>query len=50
MKDWGIVEGKDTQAVFRPLSTTFFFRDTCTEGVADFQFVFGRSGWLPIAG
>ena len=48
--DWGIVDDKDTPAVFRPSDTTFYFRHTLTQGVADSQFVFGQSGWLPVAG
>jgi hypothetical protein len=48
--DWGIVDDKDTPAVFRPSNTTFFFRHTLTQGVADSQFVFGQPGWLPVAG
>ena len=48
--DWGIVDNKDTPAVFRPSDTTFYFRHTLTQGVADSQFVFGQPGWLPVAG
>ena len=47
---WGIVDGVDTPAVFRPSDTTFYFRHTLTEGVADSQFQFGESPWLPVAG
>ena len=36
--DWGIIDGKDTPAVFRPSNTTFYFRHTLTQGVADSQF------------
>ncbi len=48
--DWGIVDSKDTPAVFRPSNTTMFFRHTLTAGVADSEFVFGESPWLPVAG
>jgi hypothetical protein len=48
--DWGIVDDKDTPAVFRPSNTAFFFRHTLTQGNADSQFVFGQPGWLPVAG
>ena len=44
------MDGVDTPAVFRPTGTTFFFRHTNTQGVADSQFVFGSSTWLPVAG
>ena len=33
--DWGIVDGIDTPAMFRPSNTTFFFRHSNTQGVAD---------------
>jgi hypothetical protein len=48
--DWGIVDGVDTPAVFRPSITTFYFRHTNTQGNADAQFVWGQTLWLPIAG
>jgi hypothetical protein len=48
--DWGVVDGVDTPAVFRPSNTTFFFRHTNTQGNADATLVFGESPWLPVAG
>jgi hypothetical protein len=48
--DWGIVDGTDTPAVFRPTGTTFFFRHTNALSNADSQFVWGQAGWLPVAG
>ncbi len=50
--DWGVVDGKDTPAVFRPGDRTFYLRDTLTQGVADEQIPFGaeRQGFLPVAG
>jgi hypothetical protein len=50
--DWGVVDGRDTPAVFRPSNVTFYFRHTLTQGVADSQLVGtgAGSGWLPVAG
>ncbi len=50
--DWGVVDGKDTPAVFRPGDRTFYLRDTLTQGIADDQFPFGaaRAGFIPVAG
>jgi len=44
------VDGVDPPAVFRPATTTFFFRHTNTQGNADSQFTWGASTWLPVAG
>ena len=48
--DWGIVDGVDTPAVFRPSDAKFYFRHTNTQGVADSEFFFGEGPWLPVAG
>jgi hypothetical protein len=32
--DWGIIDGLDTRAMFRPSSTTYYFRHTNTQGNA----------------
>jgi len=48
--DWGVVDRKESPAVFRPPNATFYFRHTNTPGVADTQLSFGRSSWLPVAG
>jgi hypothetical protein len=38
--------------MFRPGNTTFYFRHTLTEGIADSQFTWpgARSQWLPVGG
>jgi len=50
--DWGVVDGVDTPAVFRPSNQTFYFRHTLTQGNADSQFTWTGAGssWLPVAG
>jgi len=48
--DWGIVDGTDTPGLFRPGNTTFYFRHSNTQGVADSLLVFGQPTWLPVAG
>ncbi|MEE8330653.1 MAG: hypothetical protein V3R84_02695, partial [Acidimicrobiia bacterium] len=50
--DWGIVDGVDTPAIFRPGDVSFYFRHTLTQGNADSQFVWtgANAGWLPVAG
>ena len=48
--DWGVVDGRDTPAVFRPANSTFYFRHTLTQGIADSQITWGRETWLPVAG
>jgi hypothetical protein len=50
--DWGIVDGTDTPAIFRPSDLTFYFRHTLTQSNADSQFPWAGagSGWLPVAG
>jgi hypothetical protein len=40
----------DSPAVFRPSNTTFYFRHSNTQGVADKQFVWGEGPFLPVAG
>ena len=49
-RDWGIVDDKDTPAVFRPGNATFYFRYTNTQGAADAFLRWGSGGWLPVAG
>ena len=48
--DWGIVDGNDTPAVFRPGNATFYFRHTNSQGPADELLQWGSGGWLPVAG
>jgi hypothetical protein len=36
--------------VFRPGNTTFYFRHSNTQGVADNQFALGEATYLPVAG
>jgi Leucine-rich repeat (LRR) protein len=36
--------------VFRPSNTTFFFRHSNTQGVADESIFWGQSNWRPVAG
>lgn len=50
--DWGIVDGRETPAVFRPSNTVFYFRHTLTQGIADSQFTWpaGKATWIPVAG
>ena len=48
--DWGAVDGFDTPAVYRPADTTFYFRHTLTQGIADDTTSFGESPWLPVTG
>ncbi len=50
--DWGVIDKKDTPAVFRPSNRIFYFRHTLTQGVADSQFTWSGAGstWLPVAG
>ena len=48
--DWGTVDGVESPAAFRPANTTFCFRWTNTPGVADSEFGWGESGWLPVSG
>ncbi len=48
--DWGIVDDRDTPAVFRPSAERFFFRHTLTQGNADRELIFGDAPWLPVAG
>jgi hypothetical protein len=48
--DWGILDGEETPAIFRPALASFFFRFTNSQGVADASFPFGEAPWLPVAG
>jgi hypothetical protein len=50
--DWGVIDGRDTPAVFRPSNLTVYFRHTLTEGVADSSTTWPNAtpDWLPIAG
>jgi lysophospholipase L1-like esterase len=50
--DWGVVDDRETPAVFRPGNATIYFRHTLSQGVADSQIVWLGAGpdWLPIAG
>jgi hypothetical protein len=49
--DWTGV-GFSTPGLFRPLSSgsTFYFRHTNTEGIADNQFLLGDPVMLPVSG
>jgi hypothetical protein len=47
--DWTGV-GFSTPGLFRPSNTTFYFRHTNTEGIADNQFLLGDLQMLPVAG
>ena len=42
--------GIDSPALFRPSNTTWYFRYTNSQGVADETIVWGESQWLPVAG
>ena len=50
--DWGVVDNRDTPAVFRPSNLTLYFRHSLTQGVADSQFTWpgSTSSWNPVAG
>ncbi len=50
--DWGVVDRRDSPAVFRPSNVTFFFKHDLTQGVADSQFVWIGAGsdWRPVSG
>jgi hypothetical protein len=50
--DWGVVDGVDSLATFRPSDLTFYFRHTLTQGMADSQFTWDGAGWgwMPVAG
>lgn len=47
--DWN-ANGADSPAIFRPADCTFYFRNTNTQGNADFTLPFGEVDWLPVAG
>jgi len=42
--------GSAPMAVFRPSSAQFFFCHTLTQGIADSEFSFGETPWLPVVG
>jgi hypothetical protein len=50
--DWGVVEGAETPALFRPSDSRLYCRYTLTQGNADTQFTWSdaASGWLPVSG
>jgi hypothetical protein len=48
--DWGPGDGVETPALFRPGTTTFYFRHANAGGVADESFLFGEATWLPVGG
>ena len=48
--DWGVIDGVDTPAVFRPSNTTMYFRFTNSQGNADHQWTAGQPAWVPVAG
>lgn len=48
--DWGIVDGRDTPAVFRPARQHFFFWHKLKQGRADAARFFGAQQMLPVAG
>ncbi len=48
--DWGVVDGKDTPAIFRPSDARFYLRYSNTQGNADEVRSMGAGTWLPVAG
>ena len=48
--DWGMIDGVDSPAIFRPASSTFYFPHTNTQGNADSQISWGSPTWSPVAG
>ena len=48
--DWGVIDKKDSPAVYRPSARTFYFRHTLTQGNADSTSTWGHPTWLPVAG
>ena len=50
--DWGVVDGRDTPAVYRPSDRTVYFRHTLTEGIAVSKLLWPGAGasWWPVAG
>jgi len=50
--DWGVIDDRDTPAVFRPADETIYFRHTLSQGTADSQIVWPGAdpSWLPVAG
>jgi hypothetical protein len=44
------VLGYDAPAVFRPSSTTWYFKRTNSQGNADLSLVHGQSSWIPVGG
>jgi lactocepin len=49
--DWGVVDGADTPAMFRPANSTFYFRYTLTQGNADSHFIWPitEPNWIPVS-
>ncbi|MFQ5524449.1 MAG: LCP family protein, partial [Acidimicrobiia bacterium] len=47
--DWN-GDGKDSPVLFRPSNRTLYFRFTNTQGVADDQYSWGDTGWIPVSG
>jgi hypothetical protein len=50
--DRGIVDDRDTPAVFRPADATIYFRHTLSQGTADSHMVWpgAKSSWIPVSG
>ena len=48
--DDGSPLGYDAPAVFRPSNTTWYFKATNAQGVADMSLQYGDPSWLPVAG
>ena len=50
--DWGVADGVETPAVFRPANAMLYFRNTLTPGNADFRFEWtgAEQDWVPVSG
>ena len=47
--DWN-ENGSESPAIYRPSTTTFYFRYTNTQGIADATWTWGQADWIPVAG